>query len=381
VKVLIAPDSFKGSLSAEAAATAIQEGLTRVRRDANCLLRPVSDGGEGFLSCILASRDGKLVDVEVSGVLGDPKTCGYATLTSSATAVIEAAAACGLQGLRDAELDVLRATSYGVGQLIAHALDQGATEIVVGLGGSATNDGGLGCLQALGYRLFDEHDAVIDTPASAKDLARVAKLDASRLRSLPATLRVRLACDVNNVLLGENGASRTFAGQKGATARQIELLEEGMQNWAQVLREATGRDIAAIPGSGAAGGLAAGLLALDEASLESGIELVLDTIHFDGDLEDCDLVVAGEGAMDRQTAFGKAPIGVCRRAKAAGVPVLGLAGALLPDANDLFNHGFDMLEAAVCRPMSLSEALETAPALLADAAERALRAWRSTASF
>jgi glycerate 2-kinase len=381
VKILIAPDSFKGSLSAQAAANAIQEGISRVRRNANCLLRPVSDGGEGFLSCILAARDGKQVEVEVAGVLGQPKTCRYALLASSATAVIEAAAACGLQGLRDTELDVLRATSYGVGQLIANALDQGATAIVVGLGGSATNDGGLGCLQALGYRLVDEHNELIGEPASANDLARVAKLDASRRRRIPATLRIRVACDVNNVLVGEHGASRTFAGQKGATAGQIEQLEAGMQNWAKVLREATGRDIAAIPGSGAAGGLAAGLLALDAASLEPGIDLVLDTIHFDRDLENCDLVIAGEGAMDRQTAFGKAPIGVCRRAKAAGVPVIGLAGALAPGANELFNEGFDVLEASVCRPMSLSEALENAPALLADAAERALRAWLSTASF
>ena len=374
MKILIAPDSFKGSLSAEAAANAIQEGITRVRGKANCIVRPVSDGGEGFLSCILASRDGKLVVVEASGVFGEPKTCRYAVLTSSTTAVIEAAAACGLQGLRDTELDVLRATSYGVGQLIVHSLGLGTTEIIVGLGGSATNDGGVGCLQALGYQFFDKRNEMIEKPARAKDLLSIVKLDASRLH-VPATLRIRVACDVNNLLVGENGATKTFASQKGATAEQIEQLEEGMQNWAKVLREATDRDIAAIPGSGAAGGLAAGLLALEEASLEPGIDLVLDAIHFDRDLEDCDLVIAGEGAMDRQTAYGKAPVGVCRRAKAFGVPVLGLAGALGPGANDLFNHGFDLLEASVCRPMPLSEALENAAALLADAAERALRAW------
>lgn len=376
MKILIAPDSFKGSLSAEAAANAIQEGITRVRGKANCVLRPVSDGGEGFISCILASRDGKLVFVEASGVLGKPKICRYAALTSSSTAVIEAAAACGLQGLRDTELDVLRATSYGVGQLIKHALDLGATEIIVGLGGSATNDGGVGCLQALGYHFFDKHNKMIERPACAKDLLRIAKLDASRLH-VPATLSIRVACDVKNLLVGENGATRTFAAQKGATAQQIDQLEEGMQSWAAVLREATGRDIAAVPGSGAAGGLAAGLLALEKASLEPGIDLVLDTIHFDRDLNNCDLVVAGEGTMDRQTAYGKAPVGVCRRAKAFGVPVLGLAGALGPGANDLFKHGFDLLEASVCRPMPLSEALENAAALLADAAERALRAWRA----
>jgi glycerate 2-kinase len=376
MKILIAPDSFKGSLSAEAAANAIREGITRVRRKANCVLRPVSDGGEGFLSCILASRDGKLIVVKASGVLGEPKFCQYAALNST-TAVIEAAAACGLQGLRDTELDIQQATSYGVGELILHALDMGATEIVVGLGGSATNDGGVGCLQALGYQFFDKHNAMIAKPACAEDLVRIAKMDASLLYGVPASTRIRVACDVNNLLIGENGATRTFAGQKGATGQEIEQLEEGMQNWANVLREATGRDIAAIPGSGAAGGLAAGLLALEEASLEPGIDLVLDTIHFDRDLKDCDLVVAGEGAMDRQTIYGKAPIGVCRRAKAVGVPVLGLAGALGPGANELFNHGFDLLEASVCRPMPLSEALQNAAALLADAAERALRAWRA----
>jgi glycerate kinase len=377
VKILIAPDSFKGSLSAEDAANSIRQGIVRVDRNAECVLRPVSDGGEGFLSCILASQEGNLIEAKVLGVAGRFKDSRYAVLTSSTTAVIEAAAACGLQGLRKTELNALRATSYGVGQLLSHALDSGASEIVIGLGGSATNDGGLGCLQALGYQFVDTHNNIIDTPAAAEDLVRIARLDASQLRRIPANLRIRIACDVNNLLVGENGATRTFAPQKGATAAQVEQLEEGMQNWANVLREATGRDIAAMPGSGAAGGLAAGLLTLDKASLEPGIDLVLDTIGFESQLGNCDLVVTGEGAMDRQTAFGKAPIGVCRRAKASGVPVLGLAGSLAPGANDLFNHGFDVLEAAVCRPMSLREAFEDASVLLADAAERGLRAWLS----
>lgn len=182
---------------------------------------------------------------------------------------------------------------------------------------------------------------------------------------------------LGNPLLGNSGATRTFAGQKGATALQIEQLEAGMQNWANVIRGVTGREVAALSGAGAAGGLAAGLLLLEHANLGPGIDLVLDTIRFDQDLKDFDLVITGEGQMDSQTAFGKAPFGVCRHAKAAGLPVLGLAGALAPGANNLFAHGFDGLASAVCRPMSLSEAVQNAHALLADAAERSLRAWLS----
>lgn len=357
---------------------AIEQGISRVDPRVSCVLRPISDGGEGFLSCILGSREGREVEVEVLNVLGRRRIGRFATLTSSSTAVIEAAEACGLGGLERTELDVYRATSFGVGQLIAAAVESGVAEIVVGLGGTATNDGGLGCLQALGYQLMNDRDEIIESPAGGKDLVRVAGVDVTQRQAMPQQPVIRVACDVGNPLLGKTGATKTFASQKGATALQIEQLEAGMQNWANVIRDVTGREVATLSGAGAAGGLAAGLLVLEHATLEPGIDLVLDTIRFNQDLESFDLVITGEGQMDAQTAFGKAPFGVCRRAKAAGLPVLGLAGALASGANELFAHGFDVLESAVCRPMSLGEAVKNAHALLADAAERSLRAWLST---
>ncbi|HWE60443.1 MAG TPA: glycerate kinase, partial [Chloroflexota bacterium] len=323
MKLIVAPDSFKGSLTAVQAAAAMAAGVTRARADATVLQIPLADGGEGTVDALVRALGGTRVTVKVQDPIGRLVRATLGLLTGD-TAVIEMAAASGLPLLRGEERDPFRAGTFGTGQLIRAALDRGVREIILGVGGSATIDGGAGALQALGARLLDASGDQI-APGNA-GLARLAAIDLRDLDPRARTARVRVACDVRNPLTGPGGAAAVFGPQKGARAEDIPRLDANLAHFAAVVRRDLGLDVASPPGAGAAGGLTAGLLAIG-ARIEPGIDLVLEATRFAAQLEGTDLVLSGEGKIDGQTAHGKVISGLLARTSRAGVPLVALAGA------------------------------------------------------
>ncbi len=373
--ILAAPDSFKGSLSAARAARALAEGVRRVLPEEEVLEVPLADGGEGTVDALLASLGGKKVPARVQGPLGEPVEAFFGLMEDGRTAVVEMAAASGLPLVPPGKRDVLRASTFGTGELIRLALEAGAREIVVGLGGSATCDGGAGMARALGFSLLDKKGREI--PPGGGALAFLEKIDSSRRHPALEGTRILGACDVANPLLGEKGAARVFAPQKGASPKEVELLEEGLRRLARVLRDQLGRDVADLPGAGAAGGLGAGLAGFLGASLEPGFELVARSVGLEEKVRAARLALTGEGRLDAQTSMGKAPQGVIRLAQKAGVPVFAFAGELAPGHEALFEQGLTSAFSLCPGPASLEESREKAQAWLAAAAERALRAWKA----
>ncbi|MBT2514927.1 glycerate kinase [Arthrobacter sp. ISL-30] len=338
MRILIAPDKFKGSLTAAEAAAAIAEGALRVYPDAVATQFPIADGGEGTLEAAVASGYEERINA-VTGPILSPVGAAWALRKDAfggATAVIETAQASGLAHMEPSPENALRAHSYGCGQLIAAALDVGATEIVLGLGGSAMSDGGSGALRALGLKPLDAAGNVV--PLGGGALVDVAALDRSALDPRLAGVRFRIAVDVRNPLYGPEGAAHVFAPQKGADSDAIQLLDAGLRNWASVLREATGRDVN-VPGAGAAGGFPASFLALTDASLEGGFALVAGLTGLEEQLDGADLVITGEGSMDSQSLTGKAPIALAEAARDRGIPVIVVAGRILVTPEDLAGHG------------------------------------------
>jgi glycerate 2-kinase len=341
--ILIAPNAFKGSLSAHDTAIAIRDGVTRIAPDARLDLLPVADGGDGTADVLVqAVSDGRSIDAAVIDPLSRPITARFGLINEDKTAVIELAAASGLRLLNRDEL---------------------------GVGGSATVDGGAGIAQALGARLLDAAGNEIGRGGGA--LATLDRIDLAGLDPRLKDTRIDVACDVDNPLLGEKGAARVFAPQKGASAGQVEQLEAHLTRFADVLAHDTGVRVHNLPHAGAAGGAAAGLHALCGAHLRVGIDLILDQLDFAAHLEGVDLVITGEGRIDDQTIYGKAPIGVAKRAKARGIPVVALAGGVAGRA--VYDHGIDAVMAILPAPMALDEAMRQAAPLLADAAERLMR--------
>ncbi|MCY1676441.1 glycerate kinase [Pseudarthrobacter sp. SL88] len=338
MRILIAPDKFKGSLTAAEAAAAIAEGALRVYPDAVATQFPIADGGEGTLEAAVAAGYEERLNAVVGPILA-PLGAAWAIRKDDAgkvTAVIETAQASGLAEMEPTPENALRAHSYGCGQLIAAALEAGATEIVLGLGGSAMSDGGSGALRALGLKPLDSAGNVV--PLGGGSLADVVSLDASGLDPrLPATT-FRIAVDVRNPLYGPTGAAHVFSPQKGADDDAVELLDAGLRNWASVLREATGRDVN-VPGAGAAGGFPASFLAYTDATLEGGFALVAGLTGLAGELAGADLVITGEGSMDSQSLTGKAPIALAEAARERGIPVIVVAGRILVTLEDLTGHG------------------------------------------
>jgi glycerate 2-kinase len=338
MRILIAPDKFKGSLTAAEAAAAIAEGALRVYPDAVATQFPIADGGEGTLEAAVAAGYEERLNAVVGPILA-PLGAAWAINTSDAgkvTAVIETAQASGLADMEPTSANALRAHSYGCGQLIAAALDAGATEIVLGLGGSAMTDGGSGALRALGLKPLDAAGNVV--PLGGGSLADVVALDASGVDPRLAATTFRIAVDVRNPLFGTLGAAHVFAPQKGADPDAVELLDAGLRNWASVLREATGRDVN-VPGAGAAGGFPASFLAFTDATLEGGFALVAGLTGLAGQLGEADLVITGEGSMDSQSLTGKAPIALADAARERGIPVIVVAGRILVTPEDLAGHG------------------------------------------
>lgn len=375
MRILLAPDSFKGSLSAAAACEALALGLRRVRPGADIVALPLADGGEGFADALVAARGGHWQEVDVCGPLPAERARVAARLgwLDGRTAVLEMASASGLPLVSPEQRNPLHTTSYGSGELIAAALDLGATHLIVGLGGSATNDLGAGLAQALGVRFLDAGGRVIEAPLSGGRLREVQALDLGDLHPGLQRCRLELACDVDNPLFGSRGASAVFGPQKGADGAMVEELERQLGHLCDLLEACSGKRVREIPGAGAAGGLAAMLLALTDAEPRSGIALVLDVSGFAAALAHADLVITGEGRLDEQSVHGKTVSGVARAAAAAGVPVLAIGGAIGPGAEALYGLGVGGLLTLVPGPIGLEEAMAHSAEFLADAAERALR--------
>lgn len=375
MRIVLAPDSFKGSLSAPEVCAALAAGLQRVQPQAEILSIPLADGGEGTAAALVAAAGGWWQSLAVMGPLPAERPWRQAQIgwLGPGRAVVEMASASGLTLVSPQHRDPRHTTSYGTGQLIAAALEGGAQELILGLGGSATNDLGAGMAQALGVRFLDHQGQPITQPLSGGRLRQVAAVDPSGLHPALARCRLRVACDVSNPLLGCRGATAVFGPQKGASPAMVAELEAGLSHLVELLEAATGRTVRDRPGAGAAGGMGAMLLALTAAELQPGIEIVLAASGFQEALRGADLVLTGEGRIDSQTAHGKTISGVARAAAAAGVPVVVIAGSIGPNIEALYGLGVSGVVSALSAPMGLEEAMARAPELLADAAERLLR--------
>lgn len=368
MRVVIAPDSFKGSIRAREAAEAIARGVRAVFPCAETLLVPIADGGEGTVDALVAAAGGRVLETQVSGPLGDPVLARWGILADGATAVIEMAAASGLPLVPPDRRDPRCTSSRGTGDLVRAALDAGLRRLMIGIGGSATNDGGTGMARALGIRFLDSEGQEIPEGGSA--LSHLQSIDLSGADPRLGATEILVACDVDNPLTGPRGASAVYGPQKGATAEMVMDLDRALGHFARIAARATGRDVADRPGAGAAGGLGAGLLFFTPARLRPGVEIVLETTGFDALLEGADLVITGEGRTDAQTAMGKAPVGVASVARHRGVPVICISGGLGEGANQVLSCGIDALCGIVPGPMSLEAAMANGPSLLEEAAAR-----------
>ncbi|HGF7192508.1 glycerate kinase [Vibrio cholerae] len=373
MKVVIAPDSFKESLTAKQVCDAIQAGLARVWHDAKFVTIPVADGGEGTVQSLVDATQGRLVEVKVMGPQGKRVEAFYGMLGDNQTAVIEMAAASGLHHVPVAQRDPKLTTSFGTGELIRHALDQGVTKLIIGLGGSATNDGGVGMLAALGARFTNaDGDPIQLTGGGLRELTHIDLQDFDpRLQHCD----ILVACDVNNPLCGHKGASAVFGPQKGATPEDVQLLDGALQQFGLLTEKVTGKTVLESAGAGAAGGMGAALLAYTQARLRPGIEIVLETVQLAYQVSDADLVITGEGRIDSQTVHGKTPMGVAKVAKRFDVPVLALCGCTGDNYQAVYQCGIDAVFAAVPRAMSLEDALKESDFNLADLAENVARLW------
>ncbi|KAF0815373.1 Glycerate 3-kinase [Andreprevotia sp. IGB-42] len=362
MNIVIAPDSFKESLPASAVAAAILAGFATGFPAARCVCLPVADGGEGTVDAIVSATGGRVVAATVTGPLGQPVDAFFGLSGDGDTAIIEMAAASGLALVPPARRNPLLTGSHGTGELIIAALDAGARQLIIGIGGSATVDGGAGMLQALGAGLHDAQGSQIRAGGGALD--QLARVDLGGLDARLADCTIAVACDVDNPLCGPQGAAAVFGPQKGATPAMVAALDANLAHYASVLARATGRHVAPIAGAGAAGGLGAALLAVLDARLRPGIDIVSEAIGLDAAIAAADLVVTGEGRLDGQTAHGKAPAGVAQRARAHGKPVIAIAGSLGDNAAMLHRHGIDAMFSVLPQPCTLEQALADAPANL-----------------
>jgi glycerate kinase len=378
MRIVIAPDSFKESLSALQVADAIEAGFREIFPRAEYRKLPVADGGEGTVQAMIDATGGRLVKLDVTGPLGESVPAFYGELPAQdrggSTAVIEMAAASGLELVAPGRRNPLLATSRGTGELILHALDAGVRRFVLGVGGSATNDGGAGMLQALGVRFLD--DAGAELGAGGAELARLARIDISQLDPRIKGSEFHVACDVNNPLVGPQGASAIFGPQKGATPEMVAQLDACLARYAAVMAADLGRDVADMPGAGGGGGIAAGMVVFLGGRLRPGIEIIAEAVGLEQAVRDADLVITGEGRIDGQSVSGKTPVGVARVAARHGKPVIGIGGGLARDADAVHAHGIAAVFAAVRRPCTVEEALAQASENLTAAARNVAQALR-----
>ncbi|MCZ6891555.1 MAG: glycerate kinase [Chloroflexi bacterium] len=379
MNILLAPQAFKGSLSGMEAAKAMAEGVRRAAPDAETVLLPVADGGDGTLDVLVSApapgngTGGRYFEATVTGPLGERRVARWGATGHLRTAVIEMARASGLALVPPDRQNLRTATTYGTGELIRAALDAGYTDIIVGLGGSATNDGGVGMAQALGARLLDA--AGRELPPGGAALALLESIDMESLDPRLQKIRLRGATDVMNPFCGPQGATRVYGPQKGATPEMVAELDEALRHYADVVLRELGIDILDLPGAGAAGGTGAGLVALLGGELQPGADIVCDAVGLNHRLANADLVFTGEGRMDGQTLYNKAPFVVAQRAVAFGIPVIAVVGSLGPGHEGVLEHGIEAVEPAATRGMPAEEATARADALVREAAERAMRGY------
>lgn len=360
MKVVVAIDSFKGSLSSFEAGNCIKKAIENVC-DAEILVRPIADGGEGTVEALVLSKHGEIVSIEATDPLNRRISCDYGIIAKEKLAVIEIAQIAGLPLLKEEEKNPLYTTSYGVGEVILDGIEKGCRNFIIGIGGSATNDGGTGMLKALGYRFYDKDGN--ETGGEGNTLGNIASIDFSDVTPQLKECTFTIVCDVNNPLCGCNGAAAIFGPQKGATPEMIDYLDQAMASYSEVVRKATGKDCSKMPGSGAAGGIGFSCFAFLDSKMELGINFILQEIGLESDIVEADYVITGEGRLDFQTVMGKAPVGVAKLAKKFNKVVLAFAGGATKEASECNNEGIDAYFPVIQIPMSVSQAMERQNAL------------------
>lgn len=356
MKIVIAPDSFKESMTAEECCNFIKKGLSKVLPKVEYVTVPMADGGEGTASALISSTNGEFFSETVLNPLGKEIISSFGILGDKKTAIIEMAAASGLELIPSSERNPMITTTYGTGQLIKAALDKNISTILIGLGGSATNDGGAGMIQALGGRLLDENNQEIGFGGG--ELSKLKKIDLSNLDERLKNTKIIVACDVENPLTGVNGASYTFGKQKGATDEMIEILDKNLSHFSEIIKKELSIDVKNIPGAGAAGGLGAGLIGFLSGELKKGIDIVIEYSSLESKLKNADFIITGEGSIDGQTRFGKTPFGVAKLGKKYNIPVIALAGNVGKDIDILYEYGFTSIFPILTRVESLEDAIK-----------------------
>ena len=371
MKILVAPQEFKGSISALSVAEAAETGVMRVFPEAEVVLCPVADGGDGTLETLVEVSGGEVRTCSVQNPIGETITAQWGAMGDGVTAVIEMARTSGLALLSLDERDPLNSSTFGLGQAILEALNQGFRKFIVGIGGSATNDAGAGMAQALGVALLDAEGKSIAFGGAA--LADLRSIDISKMDTRIENSQFMVACDVSNPLTGDEGASAVYGPQKGATPEMVAQLDNALLNFAEIVKKDIGKNVSEISGAGAAGGLGAGMLAFMGAELKAGVDIVLETVQLREKLSDVDLVITGEGGMDFQTVYNKAPIGVARIAGEFNIPTIAIAGLLGQNFTVVHDHGIRAATSIVDGPISLEESSERASELISNSVEESLR--------
>ena len=371
MKILVAPDSFKESLSAIQVAEAISKGVLKIIPNAEIIKTPISDGGEGLLDALVNDKNGKIITVKVYDPLYRSIAAEYGILNEGTTAVIEMAKASGLELLKEQEKNPDITSSYGTGQLILDALDRGCQKIIIGIGGSATNDGGMGMVKALGGKFINKEGIELTEGGGA--LGELSSIDLTNFDKRISNCKIVVACDVTNKLTGENGASFVYGAQKGGSKEQLEFLDKNLQHYAAIIRNHLGIEIENINGAGAGGGMGAGLIAFLNAELKSGIDLILETLEIKKHIKNIDLIITGEGEIDKQTLQGKTILGIAALAKEYYVPVIAITGKIGDNIDEIYKLGITSIFSIVNKPMKLEEAINDVEYLIQSCIETIIR--------
>jgi glycerate kinase len=371
MKIVVAPDSFKGSLTAIEVSVAIEQGIREVFPEAEVIKIPMADGGEGTVQCLVNATGGKILEEKVIGPLGDEVLAFYGILGDRKTAIVEMAAASGLILIPESKRNPLVTTTYGTGQLIKAALDQGCRKMIIGIGGSATNDEGAGMVQALGVKLLDQEGKEVGFGGG--ELKKIVKIDISCMDNRLSDTKVLVASDVNNPLCGPQGASKIYGPQKGATPEVIEELDKSLSYFAELIKRDLNKEVKDIPGAGAAGGLGAGLMAFLNAELRPGIEIIIEIVKIEQIIRESDLLITGEGRIDAQSVFGKVPFGLGKMAKKYNVPVIAIVGEIGEGFSQIYEYGINSIMSIISKAISIDEAMQMSKSLLKDATERMMR--------
>ena len=375
MKIVVAPGSFKGSLTAFQVSDAIEKGFRRIFPASKIVKIPMADGGDGTLECLVKGTNGKRINKTVTGPIGKNVKAQYGVLGNKKTVIIESASASGLKLLNPEEYNPMLTTTYGTGELIKSALDKVYRKLIIGVGGSATNDAGAGIAQALGVKLLDSSGKNI--PFGGQGLKKLDKIDISGIDERIAESEIVVASDVSNPLTGVNGAANVYGRQKGAASEMIKKLDSYLEHFARIVKNDLGKNIEKIPGAGSGGGMGAGLMVFLNAELRTGAEVVAEKLKLSKHMKDADLVVTGEGRVDAQTTYGKTPIGVMRTAKKFGIPVLVIAGQIGNGAEKLYKQGIDAMLSTAQGPISLEGSISNAENLIVSASESAARMLRT----